>query len=84
MDSAGLRHLLERCGSHLVFKAAAAPGELDELFPVGIFDHIGTVYQRLEKLADADFAEIAELQLAVLLHEEPPNSLPSLLRAAGF
>jgi hypothetical protein len=48
MDSAKLRLLLERCGSHPAIQAAAAAGELHELLPVKLFEHIGMVYHRLE------------------------------------
>jgi hypothetical protein len=84
MDSVSLRLLLERCGSYPVIEAAAASGELHELLPVHLFEHIGTVYHRLESVADAHCAGIAKLRLAVLLHEESSNALPSLLVAAGF
>src|SRR5262245_25356705 len=85
MDSAKLRLLLGRIGSYPAIEAAAASGELHELLPVRLFEHIGLVYRRLEQLADAHhLAIIAELRLAVLLHEESLDSLPSLLAAAGF
>jgi hypothetical protein len=45
---------------------------------VTLFEHIGAIYRRLETLADSDFAGLTELRLAVLLHEEPPESLPGL------
>lgn len=85
MDSAKLRLLLERCGSYPVIAAAAASGELQELLPVKLFEHVGIVYDRLERAAaDTHFPGIAELRLTVLLYEEPLNSLPNLLASAGF
>ena len=84
MDSASLRRLLERCGSYPVIEAAAASGELHALLPVRLFEHIGATYQRLERLADPDFPDLAKLRLAVLLHEESPCSLPGILAEAGF
>ena len=45
--------------------------------------HIDTVSRRLERAADADCRYLAELQIAVLLHEESPASLPGLLATAG-
>jgi hypothetical protein len=84
MDSAKLRLLLVRCGSYPVIEVAAACGELHELLPVKLFEHIGIVYHRLERVADTHFPGIAELRFAVLLHEESPDSLPRLLATAGF
>jgi hypothetical protein len=84
MDSATLRVLLGRRGSYPTIEAAAASGELRELLPVELFEHIGAVYRTLEGAADTDFPCIAELRLTVLLHEMPPSSLPSLLARAGF
>jgi hypothetical protein len=84
MDVAGLRRLLERCGSYPVIEAAAASGELHALFPARLFEHIGVTYHRLERVADPDFTDLAKLRLAVLLHEESPRSLPGILAAAGF
>ena len=76
MDSAELRLLLERCGSYPAIEAAAASGELHQLLPVELFEHIGIVYRRLEGVADPHCPGIAELRLTVLLHEMSPNSLP--------
>jgi hypothetical protein len=84
MDSAELRLLLERRGSYPAIEAAAASGQLHQLLPVKLFEHIGIVYRRLEGVADAHCPGIAELRLTVLLHEMSPNSLPSLLAEAGF
>jgi hypothetical protein len=50
---------------------------------VTLFDHIRTVYHRLETVADADFPDTAPLRLAVLVHEESPDSLPPVLVTAG-
>jgi hypothetical protein len=72
-----LRVLLERHGSYPVIEAAG-------LLPLKLFEHIGTVYHRLEHVADVGFAAMAELRLAVLVHEESPDSLPGILTAAGF
>jgi hypothetical protein len=84
MDPASFRLLLQQYGSYPAIEAAAASGGLHELLPVTLCEHIGTVYHRLEAVADAHLADIAKLRLAVLLHEESPTSLPSLLAAAGF
>jgi hypothetical protein len=84
MNSADLRLLLLRNGSYPVLEAAAASDEVRELLPVKLCEHVGTVYHRLERLADPDFERVAALRLAVLLHEESPDSLPSRLGAGGF
>ena len=49
-----------------------------------LVDHIGAVYRRLETAADPDFDGLAAVRLAVLVHEEPPASLPRLLAWAGL
>jgi hypothetical protein len=79
-----LRSLLERCGAYSAIEAASTSEELGQVFPVKLFEHIGIVYDRLERVADASFPTIAQLRLAVLLHEQSPASLPSLLVGAGF
>jgi hypothetical protein len=79
-----LRALLERCGAYSAIEVASTSDELRQVFPVRLFEHIGIVYDRLEKVADTSFPTIAQLRLAVLLHEESPDSLPSLLVGAGF
>jgi hypothetical protein len=84
MDSVELRHLLERCGSYPAIEAAAASGELREILPVELFEHIGIVYHRLERVADTPLPDIAASRLTVLVHETPPESLPRVLEAAGF
>ena len=84
MNSESLRRLLERPGSYPAIEAAAASGALHDLLPVKLFEHIGTVYDRLERVADPTFAHLAKVRLAVLLHEESPPSLPRLLATAGF
>jgi hypothetical protein len=84
MDAADLRLLLERTGAYPAIEAASASGALRDVLPVTLFEHIETIYDRLERAADAHFPAIVPLRLAVLLHEESPDSLPSLLSAAGL
>jgi len=84
MNSATLRRLLGHRGSYPAIEAAAASGALQQLLPVEPLAHIGIVYRRLERVADAHFPGISALRLSVLLHESSPSSLPSLLTAAGF
>jgi hypothetical protein len=79
-----LRPLLERCGSYSAIEAACKSDELAQDFSVPLFEHIGIVYHRLERVADTSLPTIAPLRLAVLLHEQSPASLPSFLAAAGF
>jgi hypothetical protein len=79
-----LRPLLERDSAYSAIEAAFKSDELGQVFPVKLFEHIGIVYDRLEKVANASFPTIAPLRLAVLLHEQSPASLPSLLAGAGF
>jgi hypothetical protein len=79
-----LRPLLERDGAYSAIDAASKAGELGQDFPVKLFEHIGIVYDRLERVADASFPTITPLRLAVLLHEQSPVSLPNLLAGAGF
>jgi hypothetical protein len=79
-----LRSLLERCGAYSAIEAASKSEELGEDLPMTLFEHIGIVYNRLERVADASFPTIAPLRLAVLLHEQSPTSLPNLLAGAGF
>ena len=84
MDGTGLRRLLDRAGSYPVIRAAAASGQLNDMLPVKLFEHIGAVYQRLETAADPDSDGLAALRLAVLVHEEPPESLRRPLAGAGL
>ena len=77
-----LRRLLSQRGSYPIIAAAAASGQLPH-FPVTLFEHVGEVYRRVETAAGPDFAGIEELRLAALVHEEPQESLPKLLGAAG-
>jgi hypothetical protein len=77
-----LRRLLSQRGSYPIIAAAAASGQLPH-FPVTLFDHVGEVYRRVETAADHDVAGIEELRLAALVHEEPQESLPKVLRSAG-
>jgi hypothetical protein len=84
MDLAELRRRLERCGEYPAIEAASTSGQLDQLLPVKLFDHIGIVYDRLERVADASSPTVAPLKLTVLLHEQLPDSLPRLLAGAGF
>ena len=79
-----LRPLLERRGAYSAIDAASKSDELGAAFPVKLFEHIGIVYHRLESVADASFPSIAPLRLAVLVHEQSPASLLSLLAGAGF
>ncbi len=76
-----LRRLLSQRGSYPIIAAAAASGQLH--FPVTLFEHVGDVYRRVETAADHDCAGIEELRLAALVHEEPRESIPKLLGAAG-
>jgi hypothetical protein len=78
-----LRTLLSRRGSYPTIAAAAASGRLPRL-AVRLFEHVGDVYTRVEIAADPDFAQIAELRLAALVHEEPPAAVPEVLDAAGL
>src|SRR5262245_12580365 len=78
-----LRSLLGRFGSYPAVETAVAR-ELHHHVPVTLFEHIGDVYRRLELATDRDFSGIAQLRLAVLLHEESPPTLPRLLAAGGF
>jgi hypothetical protein len=75
-----LRRLLSERGSYPIIAAAAASGELDH-FPVRLFDHIGDVYRRVETAADDDRVAIAQLRLTALVHEERPESIPTLLES---
>jgi hypothetical protein len=84
MNSESLRRLLERSGSYPAIEAAAASGALHDLLPVKPFEHIGTVYHRLERVADPGFVDLPKVRLAVLLHEESPPWLPRVLATAGF
>jgi len=77
-----LRRLLSQRGSYPIIAAAAASGQLPH-FPVTLFDHVGEVYRRVETAADHDVAGIEEPRLAALVHEEPQESLPKVLRSAG-
>ena len=77
-----LRQLLSQRGSYPIIAAAAASGRLPRL-PVTLFEHVGDVYRRVETAAGDDFARIAHLRMAALVHEEPPESLPEILDAAG-
>ena len=77
-----LRRLLSQCGSYPIIAAAAGSGQLPH-FPVTLFDHVGEVYRRVETAADHDVAGIEEPRLAALVHEEPQESLPKVLRSAG-
>jgi hypothetical protein len=76
-----LRQLLFQRASYRLIAAAAASGRLTH-FPVRLFEHVGDVYRRVETAADDDFAGIAQLRLAALVHEEPSESLPNLLASA--
>jgi hypothetical protein len=84
MDLAELRRRLERWGEYPAIEAASPSGELARLLPLKLFDHIGIVYHRLERVADASSPTVAPLKLTVLLHEQSPDSLPRLLAGAGF
>jgi hypothetical protein len=84
MDLAELRRRLEQPGSYPAIEAACRSGALARVLPVELFDHIGIVYDRLEKAADAPSPAVAPLRLTVLLHEQSPGSLPSLLATAGL
>jgi hypothetical protein len=84
MDATEFRRLLERRGAYPAIEAAWASDELRNVLPVKLFDHIGIVYDRLERIVGAHFQAIVPLRLAVLLHEEAPNALPRLVAAAGF
>jgi hypothetical protein len=50
---------------------------------VTLFEHVGEVYRRVETAADDEFAGIAQLRLAALVHEESSESLPKLLESAA-
>jgi hypothetical protein len=50
---------------------------------VALFAHVRDVYPRVEAAADRDLDQIEALRLAALVHEEPTESLPELLRSAG-
>src|SRR5262245_33907063 len=76
-----LRRLLSEPGSYPTIAAAAAWGEPDH-FSVRLFDHIGDVYRRVETAADDDRVAIAQLRLTALVHEERPESIPTLLESA--
>ena len=52
MNAGTLRRLLEREGSYPAIAAAAASGDLRGVLPVTWFDHIRTVYHRLETVVD--------------------------------
>lgn len=84
MDAAKFRRLVERRGAYPAIEAAWASNELRNILPLKLFDHIGIVYNRLERIAGAHFHAIVPLRLAVLLHEEAPSALPRLVAAAGF
>jgi hypothetical protein len=77
-----LRRVLSQRGSYPIIAAAAASGQLPH-FPVTLFEHVGEVYRRVETAAGPDFVGIEELRLAALVHEEPQESLPKVLRSAG-
>jgi len=77
-----LRTLLSQPGSYPVIAAALASDQIPH-FPVTLLEHVGDVYQRVETAAGRDFDQIEALRLAALVHEEPPESLPRLLRSAG-
>src|SRR5262245_18046221 len=84
MRSVDLHRLLARSGSYRDIAAATASGQLDRLLPIELFEHVGIVDDRLERLTNAHEApSLAELRLAVLVHEESPDSLPGPLAAAG-
>ena len=83
MNAGTLRLLLERDGSYPAIAAAVTSGDLQGVLPVTLFDHIATVYRRLETLAGPDFPETPPLRLAVLVREESPASLPHVLATAG-
>jgi hypothetical protein len=84
MDLAELRRRLERWGEYPAIEAASPSGELARLLPLKLFDHIGIVFDRLERIADASSPTVAPLKLTVLLHEQSPDSLPRLLAGAEF
>lgn len=73
-----LRRLLSQQDSYPIIAANMASGQLPH-FPVALFGHVGDVYRRVETAADHDFDQIEELRLAALVHEEPQESLPTLL-----
>ena len=73
-----LRWLLSRRGSYAIIAA----GQLRH-FPVPLSEHVGDVYRRVEAAADRDCDQVEALRLAALVHEERPESLPEVLRAAG-
>jgi hypothetical protein len=77
-----LRELLSRDGSYPTIAAAVASGRLPA-FDVALFDHVGDVYRRVEIAVGPDVERAAELRLTALVHEESPDALPRLLRAAG-
>ena len=79
-----LRRLLQRAGAHPVLEAASGSGALRHVLPVTLFAHIGMVYRRLERMADPASPDLVALRLAVLVHEESPDSLSPLLAAAGL
>ena len=78
-----LRRLLSQRGSYPTIAAAVASRQLPR-FPVRLFDHVGDVYRRVETAAADDCAVLARLRLAALVHEEPLESIPKLLDAAGL
>jgi hypothetical protein len=78
-----LRRLLEQPGSYEGIEAASAARALCQELPVRLFAHIGDVYRRLEVAAGECGADLAALRLAVLLHEEPADRVPSLVEGAG-
>ena len=84
MTRAELRAAISRRGGFATIAAAAAAGELEQLLATDVSAHVGEVYRRLEAELDEGSALAAALRVTVLVHEEPPECLPALLRHAGF
>ncbi|MFZ5890663.1 MAG: hypothetical protein ACOY0T_06395 [Myxococcota bacterium] len=49
---------------------------------MNVFEHIRSVYDRLERACDPEDSNLPALRTAVLLHEESPERLPNLLATA--
>ena len=84
MDRGELRRVLERADAYPCFEVAFAAGELQRILPTRLSGHIKVVYRRLEWIAEPAGPALAALRLAILVHEEPPESLPAILAAAGL
>jgi hypothetical protein len=83
-DRVCLHRLLEQPGSYPRIEAAWVTRALCRELPVRLFAHIGDVYRRLEVAAHDAGSDLAGLRLAVLLHEEAADRVPSLIEGAGL